>query len=304
MSKRNPFWFRNDIILRRLKFKGILENISPLRVGSGKVSLLSATPDLPVLKAKILGFDDMPIIPGSSFKGTFRSYAVRLSRKKGIYVCQGIPGNTCMDRKISAKETVSKKLKHLLKRKKYSEARELVRREACLLCKIFGSPGLLSKVSFLDSMPVNASSEEKLPFGLGIKPGIAINRRTGAIKEDALYFVEFVEPGSKFFFEFDAFNLPNYALGLLAQELIDLDKGLIRVGGFKSRGFGKVRFVDLRILIDDDKYRENRVLRAIDEYDEEIKVDGDPSSSRDDSFKLLEKLASLWWRASFDEVII
>ncbi len=287
-------WFGHDVFIREVKIVGSLENISPLRVGAGRTPFLSSTVDLPVLKVNIRG-EDVPIVPGSSIKGVFRSYAVKLARRKGLNVCQGIPQNTCMDYKISLSGTLFERVESLLKENKDMEARELVKEKVCLLCKIFGAPGLYSNINFLDMMPINLVTGERYPFKLGIKTGIAINRRTGAAKRGALYFVEFVEPRSRFFFEVSISNLTNYALGLIAQEILDLDKGLIRVGGFKSRGFGKVKFVDLRIIIDDKWYAEEKVLKAVDSQDKEIKVDGDPGFSKEDAFKLLKKLASFWW---------
>lgn len=296
MTSLYKFWFGNDILIRQIRIDGIIESTSPLRIGAGKAPKVSATVDLPIMMIRyILNNDeiDLPVIPGSSIKGVFRNYAVKLAKMKNIKVCQGIPKNTCMDEN-AGDISLSKKLQNYLKDRMDEEAKKLVKDKVCILCKIFGSPNLLSKVYFSDAIPLNKNGKI-MNFKIGVKAGIAIDRKTGTTKKQALYFVEYVEPGSRFFWEITGFNLPNYALGLLAQELLDLDSGLIRVGGFKSRGFGRVKIVELKVNIEDFNGKSG-FLKAIDEYDEEIEIEGNPSESTNDAFKLLRKLANFWWK--------
>ncbi|RLI75665.1 CRISPR-associated RAMP protein, partial [Archaeoglobales archaeon] len=98
----------------------------------------------------------------------------------------------------------------------------------------------------------------------------AIDRRTGAVYRGALYQVEFVEPGARFRFFIRATNLPNYSIGLLAKILRMINEGWVRLGGFKTRGFGKVKVENLSLKVrgEIDGYN----LKAIDEFDEQVNL--------------------------------
>ena len=82
-----------------------------------------------------------------------------------------------------------------------------------------------------------------------------------------------MEPGTAFSFELRALNLPNYALGLIAKALRMIHEGWARVGGFKSRGFGRVHFEDL-VFRSWDAEGKGLVMRAIDAVDEEVDLTG------------------------------
>lgn len=59
-----------DKINSIIKIEGVLTNETPLRIGSGKAQLFTATTDNPILT-----IEDKPVIPGSSLKGALRSLA-------------------------------------------------------------------------------------------------------------------------------------------------------------------------------------------------------------------------------------
>jgi len=241
---RFPRWISHRINVRNVVIQARVVLREPLRIGAGRREGLSSLTDLPVLRVNYGGVEG-PVIPGSSWKGGLRSHVESLLRAWKQRVCGGVPGDTCAER---GRPNLTSRLDDLLKHPT-EEKREIALRmlwtELCLACKIFGAPSYMSNVVIEDSYPVELGGGSRR-YSIGIKPGIAIDRRTGAVKKKAFYRVEFIEPGSEFGFRMRIRNLPNYALGLIACTLLDMEEGNVRLGGFKSRGFGWVEFKDLK----------------------------------------------------------
>jgi len=286
VSKRDfPLWISHRFDIRNVVVKGKLVLKEPLRVGAGKRTALYSLSDLPVLRLYI-GGEEIPVIPGSSWKGVFRSRVETILKTLGANVCGGVPGTTCFEK---GTPNLLRAIDKLL-REPSEESREKVLREiwerTCLSCKMFGGQSYLSHVLFDDSYPAK-SDEGKYLYSINVKTGIAIDRRSGAVKRRALYTVEFIEPGSVFDFRISMKNLPNYAIGLIAWTLIDLWEGNVRIGGFKSRGFGMVEFSDISCQVIPDTYlraenEEKGILFGFtdsskpwyDEKDEDVHYDG------------------------------
>jgi len=140
---------------------------------------------------------------------------------------------------------------------------------------------------------------------VGVRTGIAINRRTGAVHGGQLYQVEYVEPGARFRFSIGTTNLPNYALGLLAKVMRMLNDGWVRIGGFKTRGFGEVRVEGLRFTASGPTVQGTKLL-AVDEKDSELDLAGRVSStlreleaSGDKAWEVLAELEGVWDRVEF-----
>lgn len=266
-------WISHSVLLRECLLTGYIVAKSPLRVGVGKEAPLGSPVDLAVLRVRLNG-RSVPYIPGSSLKGVFRSAAIQLARAKGLRVCSGLSRGTCMDAEYAAGETLLEHIESLLREGLTSEALRDFSERACLLCKIFGAPSFSGHVSFSDAYPVNESGEV-LEVLTGVRAGIAIDRRTGAAYPGALYHVEYVEPGSRFRFSILSTNLPNYAIGLLAKVLRMVHQGWVRLGGFKTRGFGEVSVEDLRfaargVTVDVEGLK----LLKLDDFDEDVDLSG------------------------------
>lgn len=283
-------WISFEERLRLYEISAYLVNVEPLRVGRGRGRGLAELSDLPVIKVRIKD-KDVPFIPGSSLKGSFRSEAIRLAAMKGVLMCSGLSRQTCLDR-VWGEEKGTDILERLLREHKLEEAKKLFWENACLGCKIFGAPGVAGKVTFSDAYPVSEEGEI-LPFSIGVKPGIAIDRRTGAVYRGALFDVEFIEPGARFKFLMRVTNLPNYAMGILASILFNLNEGIVKLGGFKTRGFGRVKVEDLRVRVHDFA-GEGRVLKALDEYDNDVEVVGYPHEREEDAWRLLREFKRVW----------
>ncbi|MEM2910434.1 MAG: CRISPR-associated RAMP protein Csx7 [Nitrososphaerota archaeon] len=248
---RYPPWISHSILIRQVELGGRLRTLEPLRIGVGKSDLPSATTDMPVIRLTELRKGlEVPYIPGSSLKGLFRSAAESIAKSANIKPepCSGLSKDNCMVIRRVDGETLGNLIERFLKIYAFQEAISNFWENACLLCKVFGAPMYRSKVTLQDAYPIDENGElTSVPTG--IKTGIAIDRSTGAVYGGALYRIEYVEPGALFSFALSANNLPNYALGLLVEVLTMLNDGLLRIGGFKSRGFGRVEFDDIFIKV-------------------------------------------------------
>ena len=287
-----PEWMRHSVWLRTFKLDAKVRLKAPLRVGVGRAVSLTAPTDLPVLKISFQLRDgrslEVPAIAGSSWKGVFRSTAYRLAKAHKLKVCEGLGEQNCI-------KPLERQLRNLLGQGSTSEALALVWENVCILCKIFGAPGLASKVIFEDSYPAGLRNGEP-QFDLGYRTGIAIDRRTGAVFRRALYTVEFIQPGCEFSFSMTATNLPNYCLGLLMACLLEVEAGRTRIGGFKSRGFGKVGFEELRIDVLRPAGSGARGLESLDGQDEALEEFGEPPWEGEDAWRIVRKLAEVWRR--------
>jgi CRISPR-associated RAMP protein (TIGR02581 family) len=292
------------VVIREVVLEGYLVTESPLRIGVGRESPLGSAVDLAVLRINLNG-KLVPYIPGSSLKGVFRSTAIQLANRKGLTVCSGLSKGTCMDLRYPEFDgkTLLEKIQEEIRNRNYRRAIELFHEKACLLCKVFGAPSFTGHSEFNDSYPINEKGEV-LDAPVGVRTGIAINRRTGAVHMGALYQVEYVEPGARFRFSIRTTNLPNYALGLLAKILRMVNEGWVRVGGFKTRGFGELRVEGLRFAASGPTVQGSKLL-AVDEKDKEVDLSGDVSSTQrgletsgENAWRVLAKLEEVWDNAN------
>jgi len=262
-------WSSHRILRREIEIHGYILAESPLRVGAGRDSPLGSTVDLAIIRIRLNGIN-VPYIPGSSIKGVFRSVAMSLALEKGLDACSGLSRQTCMDNKKVEGKTLLEFIQECLRKGENDKAIRKFHEKSCVLCKLFGAPSFTGHVNFSDAYPIDEEGNV-LDVPVGVKTGIAIDRRTGAVYRGALYQVEFVQPGSKFKFSIRATNLPNYCIGLIAKVLRMLNDGWVRIGGFKTRGFGKIKFKSLsfRVRGEIDGYS----LNPIDEFDERVDVD-------------------------------
>jgi CRISPR-associated RAMP protein (TIGR02581 family) len=293
-------WSAHSIIIRETVLEGYLVAESPLRIGVGREPPLGSAVDLAALRINLNG-KLVPYIPGSSLKGVFRSTAIQLANRKGLTVCSGLSKGTCMDLRYPEFDgkTLLEKIQEEIRNRNYRRAIELFHEKACLLCKVFGAPSFTGHSEFNDSYPINENGEVQ-DAPVGVRTGIAINRRTGAVHMSALYQVEYVEPGARFRFSIRTTNLPNYALGLLAKILRMVNEGWVRVGGFKTRGFGELRVEGLRFAASGLTVQGSKLL-AVDEKDQEVDLSGDISSTQrgleasgENAWRVLAKLEEVW----------
>jgi len=282
--------------VRETLFQGILLNEAPLRIGAGTEPVLGSSADLAVLRIPYNGVD-FPYVPGSSLKGAFRGLATLLVRQKGLSTCTGFAGDTCMDK-------LSEQIHDLWRKKREEEAVKLFNSRACLLCKIFGSLMYRGLVSFSDAYPWDEKGNP-YSFKLGSRVGVRIGRETGSVVPGGFFASEYIEPGARFRFLIKSTNLPTYALGLLSKCLLFLNEGEIKIGGFKTKGFGKVKVEQLQFRTR-DLPQEGVKMRALDDKDLEVglplvKEEALLVAREREAWEILKRLAEVWDRASLSD---
>ncbi|MEN3047876.1 MAG: CRISPR-associated RAMP protein Csx7 [Candidatus Caldarchaeales archaeon] len=312
------YWTSSRVLLRETVIEGELVNLSPLRIGAGEDTPLSVGAGAAVVKVRIRD-SVVPYIPGSSLKGVFRATSEAVARQKGLDVCSGLSRSTCMHTKRYTspqggldllegieeygeegrdRNTLMNFVMNELRQGRPDAAMEAFFRNACLMCKIFGAPLYASKVVFSDAYPIGKVS-------LGARTGVAISRKTGAVAVGP-YIVEYVEPGARFAFSVTLRNLPNYALGLISSVVMMLRDGEVRVGGYKTRGFGRVTVENLTFRNREftDKPSMMRGLeegrdRDLDVSDLVTVKDGWAVCEGDRCLELLKRLVEVWEGAKF-----
>lgn len=235
----HSFWqFENRWIIT-----GILRMKTALSVGS-RISLLPAGSDLPVMKTP----EGVPLIPGSSLKGVVRAYVERLLRTmdelkhthngERLWACDPLDDqHRCI--KAARKQ-------ELLEQAEKNDARftELVWKESCTACRLFGSQWLASRVSFQDAMLVNRDRMLRLAE---VRDGVGIDRDLGTAKTRIKYDFETVPPGGEFGLKIIVENAEEWEVGLLFLALEAVRKGELPVGGKSTRGPGWGELVDLKV---------------------------------------------------------
>jgi CRISPR-associated protein Csm3 len=215
---------------QRLRLSGQIVTRTALRVGSGGSGELDAA-NLPVLRDA----EGYPFLPGSSLKGALRSTiealvrGADLPRSTGLWACDPLleetHGGACGHHEKGARGTVNPD-------------------EHCAICRLLGSRVVGSHVRFGDALvhlTENDRAERRIP--IEVRDGVAIDRdlrrQHGALKYD----FEVVPPGTRFDIEVFVENPQDWGMGLLLLGFDQIKDGFTALGGFTSRGLGRVDVV-------------------------------------------------------------
>ncbi|MDD1724399.1 MAG: CRISPR-associated RAMP protein Csx7 [Methanospirillum sp.] len=187
---------------------------SDLHIG-GHSSSLPADVDLPVLRNS----EDLPIIPGSSIKGVFRTELERLLRGSGFEVCM-VP-DACYSSKWK-REHPERSTKHL---------------DPCLVCQVFGSGGNASPVKIRDATTETTATV--------IRDSVAIDRKTRKAHGSSKFDLEAVPKGTIFSGEVTIDNCSLHEsdlarLGALLTLVEFFNACAGTMGHGVSRGYGEV----------------------------------------------------------------
>ncbi|MEX2702801.1 MAG: CRISPR-associated RAMP protein [Thermofilum sp. ex4484_82] len=258
-------WVSFDVLRREIVVELEYKNLSPLRIGSGSSKIPTSPVDLQVITILKNGMR-VPYIPGSSLKGVLRTVCENIVASLKLfpkeYKC--FMGEGC-------KKRYDNVLKQYLRENMLEEAKKLLQKY-CLVCKVFGTTSYKAHLYVSDAYPIGDVSR-------GVKVGIAIDRRSGTARRGALYTIEYIEPGFVFQSGLIFKNLPNYLIGLVISALDMINSGFVAIGGFKTRGFGKVEvtFKNIRgITLQDNEYvdiGEAKELPPLDEDDSLVKTE-------------------------------
>jgi CRISPR-associated protein Csm3 len=238
----------NFHILRlRLRLTGEITSVTALRIGSGGAGQLDGA-DLAVMRDG----DGFPFIPGGSLKGVLRSTVESLLRgalagpQDPLWPCDphheaernagnrdGACGYHPSNKRADAEATIDLH---------------------CPVCQLFGSRVLASHVRFTDAR-VHPDQRGGRP-AIEIRDGVAIDRDLRVVRGGQKYDFEVVAPGTIFAVELFVDNPEDWLMGLLLLAFDQLADGFSALGGFGSRGLGRVRWrwtelytVDARALL-------------------------------------------------------
>jgi CRISPR-associated RAMP protein (TIGR02581 family) len=242
----------------RYLFEGKLVMKTGLHIGGGKATLSHT--DSPV----VLTPDELPFIPGSSFKGTLRSTIEKivagLPADVGLHSCGLLtlaqaPGETCS---TACQEQIVED------RRNHPDNAEAIlnkaRRDLCHTCQLFGSPFAAAHITVNDLYLINDEWSGRTQ----IRDGVAIDRDSETARSGLKYDFEVVPSTTVFGMRLLLENASETDLQLISIGLSEFVSGFGSIGGFRSRGLGACILTDLRIYaldLTDEGLRKQR-LRA------------------------------------------
>ncbi|MCS7098692.1 MAG: RAMP superfamily CRISPR-associated protein [Candidatus Methanomethyliaceae archaeon] len=242
---------------------------SPVNIGAGEIGV----------RRLFLKDEDVLIIPSSTWKGAFRSLTEKIAKsieddgfldelsllavksyregKSGIFyrIDNGIIDEMVKVIKgeksklfnqynreiinqiaIKFKFTKFEELIEGSNREFLEKITELILALNCPISKLYGNNIISGKIRFLDTL-LRAGR-----YALNIRPGIAIDRASGKVKEDALFFIESATSNEGIYLNIIADNLmPNLKesklFSLTLKAIIELG---LEIGARKSVGLGKL----------------------------------------------------------------
>lgn len=226
---------KNPSFNKKVRIYGTINFETAFHIGSGNEGELAT--NMGVLSDP----SGLPILPGSTLKGNFRSLAEGLAEHVGLKACmldKSISNvDNCVNGDDKHRKTVYEKFKEL---DNESEKIELLNKNLCNVCQLFGSPLHASRIFFSDGTLKEYSGN------LQVRDGVCIDRDTETARDKAKYDYEVVPAGALFDISIDIDNPSDNDLVLVGAALAEWKNGF-RLGGFTSRGLGKVRFTDIKI---------------------------------------------------------
>jgi CRISPR-associated RAMP protein (TIGR02581 family) len=206
-----------------------IETAGPVLIKSGLAQI--SGPDMAWVRTFYNGKEQI-YLPGSSLKGVMRSHAERIARtlnQKGIVACDPFGMKDSVSRSCGV--CFDYQCKDQKKRDPDDSAAAY--RDACLICKLFGSTYFAGRLAFADAYAVGEEPRATQ------RDGVGIDRFTGGAAYGAKFELEVVTD-AVFKTTLHLRNFELWQLGLLGFLLQDMKDGLIRLGSGKSRGLGRV----------------------------------------------------------------
>ena len=175
-----------------------------------------------------------PFIPGSSFKGAFRSTVEKLVGALSHRTTCSLFEGTCP---TTDQETFNNRRRS----ENWSEAQlaNVLKKELCDTCKLFGSPFSASNIFFSDLYV------DEWPETTQVRDGVAIDRDSERAVDRLKYDYEVVSVGSTFKMEIVLEEPTDIDRGLACLGLNEFASGMGGIGGMRSRGLGNCRIIGL-----------------------------------------------------------
>ena len=221
--------FRESLNLMTLVLT--LKPDGPVLIKSGREAGADPTlVDMNFVRTHRPGFEKPTVfLPGSSLKGTLRSYAERVLR---TLLGEG-PGRCCNPFDLNERSPACFCGKRLENEpdtaKRY--------RKSCPACRIFGNTVLGGRLAITDAYPPDGALRETNTTEQ--RDGVAIDRILGSVAHGP-FTLEVVTQGA-FQATLTLENFELWQVGLLAIALRDLGTGLCPIGFGKTRGLGRMK---------------------------------------------------------------
>jgi CRISPR-associated protein Csm3 len=202
----------------RLRLGGRLVTRTALHIGAAEGGGLDIA-DMPVLKDG----RGLPFIPGASLKGVVRSTLESLvraaeNRSAGVWACDSLDDKgACGAHEPGHRDTVNVE-------------------EHCAICRLLGSRVLSSHVRISDAMMRDDGGRSPVE----LRDGVAIDRDLARVAGGKKYQFEVVAPGVVFDLEVFVENPRPWLMGLFTLGWDQIAEGYSAVGGFSSRGLGRL----------------------------------------------------------------
>lgn len=231
----------------RYLFKGTLVMQTALHIGGGRATLSSSNGPV------VLTPEEIPFIPGSSFKGSLRSTVEKFVPvlAKGMFTCALMEmSDEEMREALEQHEPVCSTMRQgeITNRRRENPGQaeailEQARKDLCSTCKLFGSPFAASRVAVNDLyIPEGAWNS-----ALQVRDGVAIDRDSEKAKDRLKYDFEVVPASASFAFEMTLENATRQDLQLISIGLSEFVHGFASIGGKRSRGLGACKLENLRV---------------------------------------------------------
>lgn len=240
---------------KRYVFQGDLTLQTGLHIG-GRETIFSPS-EHPVIRTP----DGQPFIPGSSFKGAFRSTVEKLAPNiAGVWSCGLDKDDGCIGPQGDAKEKFDRNRRE----RKWSDTELLAKleKELCHTCQLFGSPYAASKISFADLYLADEYTEGVVQ----IRDGVSIDRDSERPVKNRLFEYEVVAPSLSFSLEILLEDPTDVDLGLTCLGLSEFMNGFGYLGGKRSRGLGQTKLEILQIFsldLSDERTRNDKFLKYL-----------------------------------------
>jgi CRISPR-associated RAMP protein (TIGR02581 family) len=215
--------------------------------------------DSPVIRTP----DGLPFIPGSSFKGAFRSTVEKLTVAAGLDSCALLKDSKCIGAQGEAQQRFNRKRRDA--NWTGDEYLHELDKGLCDTCNLFGSQYRASRIYFSDLLPTNSA----LAGGMvQVRDGVAIDRDSEKAVDRLKYDYEVVAPSLVFRLTILLDDPTDDDLALTCLGLSEFYSGLGYIGGKKSSGLGAcvlrpLQIYELDLTVEDPAQRAERLRRYL-----------------------------------------
>jgi len=227
---------RPPALERGYLFTGVLALQTALHIGGSWT--VGSPSDSPVIRTP----DGLPFIPGSGFKGAFRSTVEKLALAAGLQSCGLLQGQGCIGAQGEEQRSFNDQWRNRSQDEAYLSA---INQGLCDTCRLFGSPYAASRIYFSDLLPPEGDSQAASM--IQVRDGVAIDRDSEKAVDRLKYDYEVVGPAQTFQVSIMLESPTDDDLALTCLGLSEYVAGLGHVGGKRSRGMGACRIEKLTI---------------------------------------------------------